>query len=214
MGTVIIDVDADKREKTGVYNLTEEQESRLLTLSEYRFIAKKTISCFAGPSLRKHMLSDEDAISFVVEKLIDATCNWEEGKGRTLYSWMNQCSIYAIKRWIDNMKRANKKGGLSLDKEIQGDARVCFSDITSDGAMSPFETLFDNEMVTQAEHRKDVQSILDTPCITEAQRKCLVMAYLDGLRPVEISKKLGVSRQAVDQNLQRGLANLRKEYAI
>jgi RNA polymerase sigma factor (sigma-70 family) len=215
MGTVIIDIDADKREKNGVYKLTEEQESRLLTLKEYRTIAKKTIGSFAGGSLAREMLRSEDAISFVVEKLIDATCNWEESKGRTLRSWLNQCAIYAIKRWIDNIKRANKVDLRSLNKELNSDnARLKLSDITDSGSLSPYEEAFDNEEVSRQENRDLVSNILSSQAITDVQRECLSMAYLDGLRPVEISRTLGVSRQAVDQNLQRGLANLIQENAV
>lgn len=48
--------------------------------------------------------------------------------------------------------------------------------------------------------------------ITERQRQAIVLKYVCGCSDVQISEKTGVSRQAVNRLINRGLASLRKNY--
>src|SRR5574343_213419 len=91
-----------------------EISKRFLSMSEYINIAKKILKHF-GPKLnlsRKQinmMLNSDDYLSELAHQLMLADWRFEEGKGKEIYSYRNQCGIWAIKDMMGLSKtRANQ----------------------------------------------------------------------------------------------------------
>jgi hypothetical protein len=80
------------------------------TLENYTNIAKKTISKFASkfyPGLSKEMLNNDETVAEVASAIMMADWNWDRnrkgkntGLGKSMYSYRNQCAIWAIKTYI------------------------------------------------------------------------------------------------------------------
>jgi len=80
----------------------------LLTLYEYIEIAKRCIGAFAS-DCGQSLLNDDDAVAHVAEHLMLGHLRWKEDGGRTLYSYLNQCAIWAIKSWKNKLYQTNKQ---------------------------------------------------------------------------------------------------------
>lgn len=211
MKRVICDINAAKRRANKTYELSKEQENSLYPLKDYIKIAKQTIGYFAGNGLAHQMLSDEDAISFVTERLIDAHCRWSEDGGRTLRSWLNQCAIFALQRYV-NIQSSNKKPLKSLDSQVFKDGKTTLADMIDSKTLEPYEEAFDSPSIRQSEVRCQAKDIINSGILTERQKECMSLHFLDGFSVTEIAKKLNVSRQAVDQNIDKGIKKLQKKY--
>ena len=137
MKIVIKDIDKTKLENNDIFASANE----MLSLQEYVGISKRCIGHFASPDLAKQMLQSEDAISFVAEHLMMATCRHDESKGRTLRSYHNQCAIWAIQNWVARISKHTDYEILSLNKELQegGTAREMYQVIEDERPTLPSE---------------------------------------------------------------------------
>lgn len=209
MTVILKDIDFEKRKNCKYEN----NGKSLYELQEYREIAKKCISLFAGPHTFKQMLSDEDAISHVAEHIVWGHVRWREDGGRTLNSYLNQCAIWSIKVWKTKAYKSinsKRKRLFSLDccNSQNEDDGFSIADITPDKkTKEPFEILFDN-------HSKDAQEMVSNKCLTKLQKKCLYGRYVEGKKLREIAESLSVSRQAVNQHIKKGIQKLRFEYGV
>ena len=87
------------------------------SLSSYISLAKKTISKF-GPKfyngLSTEMLNNEEAISDVATSIMYADWRFDEnregksGQKKTLYSYRNQCAIWAIQTYVTQNTKKSK----------------------------------------------------------------------------------------------------------
>jgi RNA polymerase sigma factor (sigma-70 family) len=187
-------------------------EKQFDSLSEYISLAKKTISKFAPKfynGLSIEMLKNEEAISDVATALMYADWRFDEnreGKGgqkKTLYSYRNQCAIWAIKTYVTN--KYKKQKNYSLD---QSNDDVKFNSLISDKSQrQPIDLIIDEEEKNILE--SDIGSILSSAAITEKQKKQIMMYYFEDRTLSYIGKKFGVSREAIRQNIKRGLESIR-----
>lgn len=198
--TVVLWGISDKRPKMSTDN-------EMLSLNEYYDIARRCIGAFASPSSANEMLRNEDAISFVAEHLMYGSAGWKPEKGRTLRSYLNQCAIWSIKRWFFFSKRAKKHSALSLSSKMdESDDRRSLSlheTIADDKAVSPELSLFNQE------EAETIHNILNTAALTPQQQKCIELVYIENHSGADAAKKLGVSRQAVDQSLRKAVKIIR-----
>lgn len=180
------------------------------SLSTYISLAKKTISKF-GPKfyngLSTEMLKSEEAISEVATALMYADWRFDEsrtgksGQKKTLYSYRNQCAIWAIKTYISNKYKKNKKH-LSLDQDNDNDQK--FDSIISDiKQRSPVDILIDEEYQTNLE--SDIDSLFKNDALSKKQKEQIEMYYFEDKTLSEIGQIYGVSREAIRQNIKRGL---------
>lgn len=181
-------------------------------LGTYITLAKKTISKFAPKfynGLSTEMLKNEEAISDVATALMYADWRFDEnregksGQRKTLYSYRNQCAIWAIKTYITN--KYKKQKNYSLDEH---DEDIKYNNFISDKTQrQPIDLLIEEEEKNILE--SDIESILNSATITDKQKKQIRMYYFEDRTLSYIGKKFGVSREAVRQNIKRGLESIK-----
>lgn len=186
------------------------------SLSTYTNLAKKTIAKFAPKfynGLSSEMLKNDDAISDVATAIMYADWRFDEnrtgisGQKKTLYSYRNQCAIWAIKTYITNKYKKQKKDTFSLNFSSEGSDEIVAS-IQDDKAYDPVCIAIKNE---QSEaYSKYIQCIFDSGLLTEKQISIIKLYYLENETLASIGKKFGVSREAIRQNLKRAIALIQK----
>lgn len=187
-------------------------EKKFDGLSTYINLAKKTISKFAPKfynGLSAEMLRNEEAISDVATALMYADWRFDEnregksGQKKTLYSYRNQCAIWAIKTYVTN--KYKKQKNYSLDEHNED---IKYNSFISDKSQrQPVDLLIEEEEKNILE--SDIDSILSSSAITEKQKKQIMMYYFEDRTLSYIGKKFGVSREAVRQNIKRGLESIK-----
>lgn len=190
------------------------------SLSTYISLAKKTINKFAPKfynGLNKEMLCNEEAVSDVATALMYADWRFDEnrpgksGDKKTLYSYRNQCAIWAIKTYItQKYKNNNKKIKThSLDNVISRmDGDMSGYDVTiNDSEKNPLDILIEAE--EKENINSDINYALNSGAISEKQKDQLIMYYYDDMTLSQIGKKYNVSREAIRQNIKRALQLIR-----
>jgi RNA polymerase sigma factor (sigma-70 family) len=192
-------------------------EQQFETLQTYINLAKKTISKFS-PSfysgLRNELLSNEDAIADIAQAIMTADWKWDkdrtghEGKSKTKYSYRNQCAIWAIQTYITN-KYKKKNMSLSLDSSYDNSEEV-----SSFAASIPDKEEYDPAIIAeQNEEENNLQSmiknILESDILSDKQRDQIYSYYFDNKTLLQIGKEYGVTREAIRQNIQKGLSKIR-----
>lgn len=201
MTVVLWDINSKKRrdnDKLGETDVTD------WTIDEYYEIAKRCILSHASPPLAQSMLKSEDALSFMAEHLMYAAFRWREGKGRTVNSYLNQCAIWAIKGWVRLSNRASQHSMLSINTESHPDSRTQMYELLEDE-----NSEVPDVALMKIEKSNNISSVIDDAGLTERQRHCIEVVYVQGQRPSEVARDLGISRQAVDQCLHKGIDKIR-----
>jgi len=189
-------------------------EKKFDSLSQYISLAKKTISKF-GPQfyngLSAEMLKNEEAISDVATAIMyadwrfDADRTGKSGQKKTIYSYRNQCAIWAIKTYITQRYKNKKHYSLDMDNDNEQKLDALLPDSKQ---KSPLQILIDNESQNNLE--QDINSLLNNNNVLSAkQKKQIEMYYFQDKTLSEIGKVFGVSREAVRQNIKRGLEIIR-----
>ena len=183
------------------------------SLDTYINLAKKTISKF-GPKfyngLSAEMLKNSDAISDVATAIMyadwrfDPTRTGKEGQKKTLYSYRNQCAIWAIKTYITNKykKQNNNYDTISLNFNNDDTSEIS-STIQDKKCLSPIDILIDREESGNITNYINV--LLSSDVLSSKQKEQIRMYYLDNLTLSAIGKKFGVSREAIRQNIKRAI---------
>jgi RNA polymerase sigma factor (sigma-70 family) len=183
------------------------------SLSTYISLAKKTISKF-GPKfyngLSTEMLKNEEAISDVATALMYADWRFDEnrkgktGLQKTLYSYRNQCAIWAIKTYVTTKYKQRKNYSIDQDNDNDQKLDALLPDLK---AQNPLDILIDNE------YKKDlsinIKELLNNNILSDKQKQQIEMYYFDDETLSSIGDKFGVSREAVRQNIKRGLELIR-----
>ena len=191
-------------------------EKQFDSLSTYISLAKKTINKFAPKfynGLNKEMLNNEEAVSDVATAIMYADWRFDpdrsgkSGDKKTLYSYRNQCAIWAIKTYItQRYKHNNKKIKThSLDYCIKGgDDHINGYAITENKLEhNPLDILIDKE--TKVNTQSDLNHLLNSGIISEKQKDQLMMYYFENMTLSQIGKKYKVSREAIRQNIKRAI---------
>lgn len=207
MSVVLSDVNSTKRLKSGVGINNPE---RMRPLEYYLGTARRVVSKYASKSLSSEILADEDAISFIAEHIMMGTSRWDEKKGKTMDNYHIQCALWAIKRWV--FKKGKERGKNILSMDFTDGDRM-------NGDYSLHETVADKRIDSEGAERleksvKFAQDILNLNCLTDNQKTCIRMKYMDGLTLREIGDKLGKSFQAVQQIINAGLTKIKHEFNV
>jgi RNA polymerase sigma factor (sigma-70 family) len=179
------------------------------SLSTYISLAKKTISKF-GPKfyngLSTEMLKNEEAISDVATALMYADWRFDEnrkgktGLQKTLYSYRNQCAIWAIKTYVTTKYKQRKNSSIDQDNDNDQKLDALLPDPKAENPL---------DIIIEKEYKKDlsinIQALLNNDILSEKQKKQIEMYYFDDETLSSIGNKFGVSREAVRQNIKRGL---------
>jgi RNA polymerase sigma factor (sigma-70 family) len=189
-------------------------------LSTYLDLAKKTISKFAPKFIAKEMLSCNDAVSDVATAIMFADWKFDPnrvgsktGAKKTLYSYRNQCAIWAIKTYITNKYKTKNSTKYSLDFSpghgIQGNETATIVNQLSDNkSKDPLDILIENEQKQIIS--ESVYSLLNSPILSDKQKDQIKLYYIDNLTLSAIGKKYGVSREAVRQNIKRAIDSIKQ----
>lgn len=193
-------------------------EKQYESLSNYISLAKKTISKF-GPKfyngLALEMLQNEEAISDIATAIMYADWRFDEnrvgktGLKKTQYSYRNQCALWAIKTYVTNKYKGKKY--LSLDKTLGESSDDNGYDYAVSGIRTPDDIMMQEEERTILSDT--INSLLASDLLSDKQRQQIKMYYFDNYTLSKIGKHFGVSREAVRQNIKRGLDTIR-EYDI
>jgi RNA polymerase sigma factor (sigma-70 family) len=180
------------------------------SLDSYISLAKKTISKFAPKfynGLSKEMLMNEEAISDVATAIMYADWRYDDtrvgktGMKKTKYSYRNQCAIWAIKTYITNKYKSNTK--VQSIFSIKDDEDISL-DIPDSKQQQPVDILLDEEYTTIL--KDSLEELLDNPLLSEKQKEQIKMYYYDDMTLSEIGKQFNISREAVRQNIKRGIS--------
>lgn len=186
-------------------------EKQYDSLATYINLAKKTISKF-GPKfyngLSTEMLNNSDAVSDVATAIMyadwrfDPSRTGKSGQKKTLYSYRNQCAIWAIKTYVTN-KYKKSNNTISLDFNMNDDEVSMHSAICDDKAIDPLDMVIQDE---ESRNLSDNLSILlECDELSDKQKNQIRMYYLEGHTLSYIGKYFGVSREAVRQNIKRAM---------
>ena len=185
-------------------------------LSVYLGLAKKTISKFAPqfyPGLRMELLNNDDAVSDIAHAIMQADWKWDanrkghEGKTKSKYSYRNQCAIWAIKTYI-SQKYKKKNSSLSLDAVITYDEGNTFAQSLHDNSSNdPYILVSEKE---QSDNLKTIiNRLISSDLLTDKQRQQIRMYYFEDKTLLEIGNTFGVTREAIRQNIQKGINRIR-----
>jgi RNA polymerase sigma factor (sigma-70 family) len=187
----------------------KQMDKQFESLSFYINLAKKTISKFAPKfynGLSVEMLKNEDAVSDIATALMYADWRYDEnrkgktGLQKTLYSYRNQCAIWAIKTYVTNKYKQTKLS--SLDFELDNE-KFLDSIIQDKRHSSPLEIIIDQEYADNLS--LSIDTLLSNNLLSEKQKTQIKMYYFEEKTLSEIGETFGVSREAVRQNIKRGL---------
>lgn len=184
-------------------------------LSTYIELAKKTINKFAPKFISKEMLSSSDAVSDVATAIMYADWRFDPnrpgktGAKKTIYSYRNQCAIWAIKTYISN--KYKNKAQYSLDHNFDEQESPKFiNKLTDPKASDPLDLIIQKEqkqLLTES-----IDNLLNSPILSDKQKDQIKMYYIENNTLSTIGKKYGVSREAIRQNIKRAIDSI-KQYA-
>lgn len=183
-------------------------EKKYDSLNIYLMLAKKMISKFAPKfykSLAYEMLSNEDAISDVANAIMTADWKFDSnrvgkitGQQKTRYSYRNQCAIWAIKSYISSKyKKSNKN--ISYDQSILNDI--------DHSTIDPLDQIISDE--SEFLKKQYIKDILESDILSKKQKDQINMYYFQDMTLSEIGKIYGVTREAIRQNLLKGIENIK-----
>jgi RNA polymerase sigma factor (sigma-70 family) len=186
-------------------------EKQYDSLDTYINLAKKTISKFCPKfynGLSTEMLKNNDAISDVATAIMYADWRFDpdrkgkNGQQKTLYSYRNQCAIWAIKTYVTNKYKKNNDT-MSLDFNTKDSDSSFHSSMPDTRVEEPVEILIKNEQETNLNML--INNLLLNNNLSDKQREQIKLYYLEDHTLSQIGKKFGVSREAIRQNIKRAL---------
>lgn len=209
----------DQSKSRTIRKRTRMEQQNYSSMSEYVSLAKKTINKFAPKfynGLNKEMLNNEDAISDVATAIMYADWRYDpdrmgsSGMKKTLYSYRNQCAIWAIQTYITNKyKKSKTQEHMSLDfLSSDKNKGISYHDTIADHRqLEPIDLLIEKEHMDNI--KEDLEALMDSGIINEKQKEQLKMYHMDNMTLSEIGKVFGVSREAIRQNIKRAIDHIR-----
>lgn len=213
----MIDIVNIGKQKT-TYN--DKENVNFESLSFYINLAQKSISKFADQICQgsaKKMLQSEDAISNIANGIMMGDWRWdssrkgaESGKGKSRYSYRNQCAIWSIKSYITRQyskKNTIRNQTLSLDQEYHDELNL--QNIISKNKHANIIDLFieneDKEILS-----KDIEDLLNSNILSDRQSQFIRMYFFEEMTLENIGQEFGITREAVRQNLNKAYNIIRK----
>lgn len=176
-----------------------------------KVIAKMAPTFFNG--LSKEMLKNEDAISFVANAIMMGDWRWKESedkKNKSLYSYRNQCAIWAIKTYVTKQykNKHNKKKIIPKYSLNFTDDEVALENIIPDNTQrDPIDLLITEE--NQQISKNLIDLLFDSDLLSDKQKKHIRMYYFENMTLEEIGKYHGVTREAVRQSIKTGIEKIK-----
>ena len=182
-----------------------------LNLSQ-KIIAKLAPTFFSG--LSKEMLKNEDAIAFVANAIMMGDWRWEKGneekQNKTLYSYRNQCAIWAIKTYVTKQYKLskNKKRSFSMSSFSLSEEDAVFTDLIADKKQKdPLEILIKKEEIGLTNSL--VEELLESDILTDKQKDHIKLYFLENQTLEKIGKKYDVTREAIRQSIKLSIRKIK-----
>jgi RNA polymerase sigma factor (sigma-70 family) len=199
----------------------DHSEIKFESLDFYINLAKKIIAKM-GPTffsgLSKQMLKNEDAISFVANAIMMGDWRWKKDQKeedvkvyKNLYSYRNQCGIWAIKTYVtkqykqnNNKRKINSKYSLNYvdDNDISLE-----SAIADNNQKEPIENLIEKEKVSNL--LNSIEDLFNSGILSDKQKEQIIMYYYENMTLEQIGKKYNVTREAVRQSIKSAILKIK-----
>jgi len=195
-------------------NIKFESLDFYINLSQ-KIIAKIAPTFFNG--LSKEMLKNEDAISFVANAIMMGDWRWEkenkeESKTKkNLYSYRNQCAIWAIKTYITKQyKNKHSKKRINIDCSLN----------YGDGEDLQIETLIEDktqqnplDIMCEKEEKKIktqlIHDLLESDILSDKQKNYIKLYYFENMTLEKIGDKYNITREAVRQSIKSSISKIK-----
>lgn len=184
-------------------------EQEFVSTEEYLKIAQRLVRKIAPRyrvGLAEQILKSEDALSNIATQIMMADWRWN-GNG-TLYGYRKKCVEWAINGFIERDVARSKHKVVSLNNVTTNtnDDNEFISMIPGKDP-NPADIAENNE--EQQLREEIIDKILGSGLLTETQETCIRLHYLSGMSISDVGRQLGVSRQAIQDNVQRGINKLK-----
>jgi RNA polymerase sigma factor (sigma-70 family) len=134
----------------------------------------------------------------------------ESGQQKNKYSYRNQCAIWAIKSYMTRKKYKKNKGhSVDIDTKFN-DENLSLLDIIPDSSKSPLDILLDKESGSENKHMIDQILSDNNNILSDRQRECLRLYYLENQTFAQIGKKFNITREAVRQNIKKSIEKIQR----
>ena len=200
-------------ESVGKYKIEyrDHKEVEFESLSEYITLAQKIVAKNA-----KWLLKDEDAISNVAHCVMMADWRYNENNNsgterssKSLYSYRNQCGIWAIKTYLT--KKSKKVfPTCSLDYQSQTTSNNIHNIIQDKRVKTPLEEIQEKEKTEKTQNF--IETILNCEKISSKQKDFIKLYYLENYTYERIAKLYKLRRESVRQSIIRALRNIKENY--
>lgn len=196
-------------------NIKFESLDFYINLSQ-KIIAKIAPTFFNG--LSKEMLKNEDAISFVANAIMMGDWRWEkenkeESKtNKNLYSYRNQCAIWAIKTYITKQyKNKHSKKRINIDCSLN----------YGDGEDLQIETLIEDktqqnplDIICEKEEKKIkkqlINDLLESDILSDKQKNYIKLYYFENMTLEKIGDRYNITREAVRQSIKSSISKIKQ----
>lgn len=180
-----------------------------------KIIAKMGPTFFAG--LSKEMLQSEDAVSFVANAIMMGDWRWEkqsstEKTNKTLYSYRNQCGIWAIQTYVtkqykskNSKKKIRPKYSLSYQENDDLDLETLIAD---ENQKEPQDILIAKENKENIENL--IESLFNSDIVSDKQKEFIKLYYFENLTLEKIGKRFNITREAVRQSIRSAIQKIRE----
>lgn len=190
-------------------------EIEFLSLSEYLLIAKKIISKVGGA--HKKYLQDEDVVSYIANAIMMADWRWDQnykskdGRKKNQYAYRNQCGIWAIRTLLSKKKKTPKV--YSLEESIKdSDSRNNLDFIVDKKHNNPASIIENNEYHNSL--KQDMKNLLSSDILSDRQKEYINLYYYQNKTLSEIGELHGLTREAVRQNIVKGIKKLKEVMGV
>jgi RNA polymerase sigma factor (sigma-70 family) len=190
-------------------------EIEFLSLSEYLLIAKKIISKVGGA--HKKYLQDEDVVSYIANAIMMADWRWDQnykskdGRKKNQYAYRNQCGIWAIRTLLSKKKKTPKV--YSLEESIKdSDSRNNLDFIVDKKHNNPASIIENNEYHNSL--KEDMKNLLSSDILSNKQKEYINLYYYQNKTLSEIGELHGLTREAVRQNIVKGIKKLKEVMGV
>jgi len=197
-------------------NINFEPMSFYINLAQ-KIISKMGHTFFNG--LSKEMLKNEDAISFVASSIIMGDWRWKNDNDskeknktyKTLYSYRNQCGIWAMKTYVTKQykKRNSAKSKINNCSINYSDEDINVESMIADkNQKEPLDILAYEEKKKSLS--EDVELLLDLSPISDKQKEYIKMYYYEDMTLEQIGKQNGVTREAIRQSIKAAISKIKE----
>jgi len=194
------------------------------SLDFYINLAKKIISKMAPTffsGLSKEMLKNEDAISFVANAIMMGDWRWkkdtikdnsnEEKQYKTLYSYRNQCGIWAMQTYVT--KRYKQNNSSKKIKEKYSINYTDDNDVSLESVIADHSQIEPVDKIIEEEKNNNIKSLIEqlfnTDILSDKQKDQVKMYYYDNMTLEQIGRVQGVTREAVRQSIKTAISKIR-----